>query len=240
LARSHALAKLDGTCGPKGRRCVGMSIRAAYDDWSKTYDSDENITRDLDAQVVRKVFSDFECGAVLEFGCGTGKNTAFLAGVASRVLALDFSFGMIAVARESVRASNVMFEHADITKSWPVADHSQDLIACNLILQHVADLEIIFAEASRTLAHGGQMFVSELHPIKKYQGSMARYERDGESISIPAFDHQISHYIASASRNHLRLSCLNEWWHERDAEREPFTVPDPRRCGILTRLGCFG
>jgi hypothetical protein len=22
--------------------------------------------------------------------------------------------------------------------------------------------------------------------------------------------------------------------------REPFTVPDPRRCGILTRLGCFG
>ena len=21
---------------------------------------------------------------------------------------------------------------------------------------------------------------------------------------------------------------------------EPFTVPDPRRCGILTRLGCFG
>jgi hypothetical protein len=24
------------------------------------------------------------------------------------------------------------------------------------------------------------------------------------------------------------------------ADREPFTVPDPRRCGILTRLGCFG
>ena len=23
-------------------------------------------------------------------------------------------------------------------------------------------------------------------------------------------------------------------------DREPFTVPDPRRCGILTRLGCFG
>ena len=24
------------------------------------------------------------------------------------------------------------------------------------------------------------------------------------------------------------------------ARTEPFTVPDPRRCGILTRLGCFG
>ena len=27
---------------------------------------------------------------------------------------------------------------------------------------------------------------------------------------------------------------------EMQSAPEPFTVPDPRRCGILTRLGCFG
>ena len=104
---------------------------------------------------------------------------------------------------------------------WSIAPRTT--ITCNLILQHVADLEFVFAEAGLALADGGQLFVSELHPIK-YQGSMARYDRDGLSVGIPAFDHQISHYIAAASRSGLRLSCLNEWWHEEDAGRPPRLV----------------
>jgi malonyl-CoA O-methyltransferase len=36
---------------------------------------------------------------LIELGCGTGKNTAFYAQIAARVIALDFSIGMLANAR---------------------------------------------------------------------------------------------------------------------------------------------
>ena len=201
-----------------------MNIQAAYDQWSQTYDADKNITRDLDASVSRTALAEMRCRKILEFGCGTGKNTGLFARIGDEVLAVDFSERMIGIAEASVRARHVTFKTADITRAWPVADHSQDLISCNLILQHVADLDFVFAEASRSLAAGGHLFVSELHPIKKYQGSMARFEQDGRSVGIPAFDHQISHFLTAAARHRLQLAALNEWWHQDDAGKPPRLV----------------
>ncbi len=201
-----------------------MIIQEAYDQWSKTYDIDGNITRDLDARSTRKVLADIRCQAILEFGCGTGKNTEFFAHLGEKVLALDLSEGMISVAKKNMSNSNVTFKIADITRTWPVADQSHNLISCNLILQHIEDLDFIFAEASRSLSTGGHLFISELHPIKTYEGSMARFEQDGEAVLIPAFDHHISHFLKAALKNKLRLSVLDEWWHEDDAGKPPRLV----------------
>lgn len=201
-----------------------MDIQTAYDRWSSAYDADKNITRDLDAWVTRTLFSDVSLSSVLEFGCGTGKNTSFFASVSQHVQALDISGAMLALAQESVTVPNVVFEQADISGRWPCADESHDLISCNLILQHVCTLDSVFSEASRTLCRGGQFFINELHPIKKYQGSMARYIWEGESHAIKAFDHQISHFVRAASQNGLKLIDLDEWWHEDDEGRPPRLV----------------
>ena len=68
-------------------------IAEAYDRWAATYDADKNATRDLDAIVVRKAPLALEGREVLELGCGTGKNTSYLAEHAARVVAMDFSEG---------------------------------------------------------------------------------------------------------------------------------------------------
>jgi SAM-dependent methyltransferase len=59
---------------------------------------------------------------VLELGCGTGKNTGWLAEHARTVVGLDFSAGMLARARERVRAANVRFARHDVRQRWPVPD----------------------------------------------------------------------------------------------------------------------
>ncbi|MEH1985744.1 MULTISPECIES: hypothetical protein [unclassified Nostoc] len=43
-----------------------MSIQAAYDNWSATYDADENLTRDLDRIVTRETLIGLRCKGLPE------------------------------------------------------------------------------------------------------------------------------------------------------------------------------
>src|SRR5688572_12830709 len=128
-----------------------MNIQKAYNEWSQTYDTDRNLTRDLDEQVMREALVNLRFQSILEIGCGTGKNTAFLTQIGERVHALDFSEGMIEKAREKVKAEHVRFSIADLTQKWPCEDESYELIVCNLVLEHIEDLLFIFSESSRVL-----------------------------------------------------------------------------------------
>lgn len=201
-----------------------MNIRAAYTAWSPTYDTMENPTRDLDLAATRESLAGLHCQTILEVGCGTGKNTSFLAQIGEQVQAVDFSEGMMAQARLKVQAPNVTFVAADLTQPWPCADRSIDLISINLVLEHVADLGFVFAEAARVLRVGGRMFICELHPFKQYQGKKATFEQQGQTTQITAFVHHISDYLDVAGQHGFSLARLAEWWHQPDRTLPPLLV----------------
>ncbi len=198
-----------------------MTIQDAYTDWAATYDSDRNLTRDLDQRVARRELSHLRFRNVLELGCGTGKNTPLLASIAEHVLAVDFSAGMIKKARAKVAAANVTFERADITERWPANDLAFDLVVCNLVLEHIQDLNFIFAEAARVLVAEGRLFICELHPFRQYQGTVARFQRADDTTRIAAFTHHITDFTNGARIYGLALTDLNEWWHEEDEGKPP-------------------
>ena len=201
-----------------------MRIRDAYTAWSATYDTHVNPTRDLDALVTRQILAGLRPARILELGCGTGKNTSFLAEIGTHVQALDFSDGMLARAREKVPAANVSFAVADLTRRWPCEDHAVELIVCTLVLEHIEDLSCIFAEAARCLAPGGQMFLSELHPFKQYQGTKARIEDNRGTTEIDAYVHHLSDFLAAAGSAQLTLQRLDEWWHQADRQNPPLLL----------------
>ncbi len=201
-----------------------MRIQQAYTDWSATYDQDQNLTRDLDEIVTRATLASLHSNSTIEIGCGTGKNTALLARISQHVTAMDFSEGMIEKARERLSVDNVSFIGADISKPWQFGDGSFELIVCNLVLEHIADLSFVFAEAARVLRKGGWFFVSELHPFRQYQGTQARFERNGKRTQIPAFVHHISDFIAAGEANKLSLAGMKEWWHCEDQNKPPRIV----------------
>ncbi|MBN2502110.1 MAG: class I SAM-dependent methyltransferase [Anaerolineales bacterium] len=201
-----------------------MNIRNAYNQWSDSYDTDENLTRDLDQTVTRQVLGAMHLGKILETGCGTGKNTAFYAQIGAQVQALDFSEGMIARAREKVTADNVTFSVADLTQKWPCAAGTVDLVVCNLVLEHIADLDFIFAEAKQVLVPGEKFFISELHPFKQYGGSQAQFQQGGETTKVTAYVHHISDFVGAAAGQDFQLLELKEWWHERDEGQPPRLV----------------
>src|SRR6478609_2936683 len=141
---------------PQASRSTGTpaDVADAYDRWSRQYDDDRNATRDLDAFVLRQVPLHLAGARVLEVGCGTGKNSAWLVSQARELIALDFSPGMLDVARRRVRSSTARFVEHDITRPWPVESESVDVVVGNLVLEHVRELGPVFAEAARVLRAG--------------------------------------------------------------------------------------
>ena len=198
-----------------------MNIQSAYNNWSDRYDKDLNLTRDLDAEIIRKEFAKSKFDSILEFGCGTGKNTIFFSEIADKVYAIDFSEGMISKAKEKVNLKKVVFTQADITHKWLIENNTIELVTCNLILEHIEDLDFIFTEANRCLKEKGKFFINELHPFRQYDGKKATFINEGKTTEIDAFVHHISDFTNAAINNGFKLLKLNEFWHELDINKSP-------------------
>ena len=202
---------------PQVRRAEeGSDVAQAYDRWSRRYDDDHNATRDLDARVVRRSPLHIAGSKVLELGCGTGKNSEWLATEARELVALDFSPGMLDVARRRVRAAHVRFVEHDITRPWPVDSSSLDVVVGNLVLEHVRDLGPIYAEAARVLRPGGELFLCELHPYRQLRGGQAHFEdaETNETIPVTAYQHSVSEYVNGGLAAGFALRALGEHLEE--------------------------
>jgi len=203
---------------PRPRRSRRRSVHASrvalvYDRWAGCYDASPNITRDLDAEVLRRVPLDVAGRDVLELGCGTGKNTAWLGERARTVLGLDFSVEMLARSRRLVRAPHVRLVRHDIRRSWPARDASMDAVVGNLVLEHVRELGPIYREAARVLRPGGQLLLCELHPERQRRGGQAQFTdpATGRTVRVTAYRHTVGEYVNAGIGAGLRLRHLSEW-----------------------------
>jgi ubiquinone/menaquinone biosynthesis C-methylase UbiE len=99
---------------------------------------------------------------VLELGCGTGTTALKLAPYVSRMVAIDVSGEMIAIAREKAAAEacgNAEFAVADPERApWP--DGSFDAVLAFNLWHLVADRSSALAQVHRVLKPGG-LFVSK-------------------------------------------------------------------------------
>lgn len=192
-----------------------MTNQQAYDVWAAIYDTNVNRTRDLEALALQATLTARQFADVLELGCGTGKNTGWLAARCTQLVGLDFSAEMMAQARQKVTADHVTFQTADLRLRWPFADHRFDLVTESLVLEHLVDLPFVFAEAARVLRPNGLFYVGELHPFKQYAGTKARFETaTGDTQVLECFTHHVSDFVQAAFAAGFQVADLREWFDE--------------------------
>jgi ubiquinone/menaquinone biosynthesis C-methylase UbiE len=189
-----------------------LKTEDAYNHWASTYNNVENKTRDLEGMVIRKILDQPKYERVLELGCGTGKNTFWLASKTDNLLAVDFSNEMMNIARLKSSGNNIEFRQSDLTLEWNF--EKVNLITCSLVLEHIKNLDFIFNQAEKTLEKNGLFYICELHPYKQLQGSMARFEHEGGLIKLEYFIHHISEFYKSAIRNNFSCIDLQEWFDD--------------------------
>jgi len=202
-------------------------VASAYDDWAETYDTIQNLTRDLAAQTLKQADLNFAGRRIIEVGCGTGRNTEWLVGPvagAAAIVALDFSEEMLKRARARVNDPRVRFVQQDVRATWPLGNSTADIVVVMLVLEHVEHLEPIFAEAARTLKAGGEIFICELHPTLQLMGKQARFTnaRTGENTLVTAYLHQTHDYEKAAVSSGFELVHKVDW---RDADASEYAPP---------------
>lgn len=198
-----------------------MNVKDAYNDWSTQYDTNVNPTRDLEGLALREMLADLSFGRILEIGCGTGKNTAWLMARAEELTAVDFSENMLAKAKAKITSERVRFVQADVLSAWDFAKGKYDLVTFSLVLEHVEDLSVVFEKVAAVTAAGSYVYVGELHPFKQYSGSKARFETESGTQVLTSFDHHISDFLGAAFLSDFELITLNEHFDNKDKATIP-------------------
>ena len=196
-----------------------MSIDKAYDSWSELYDSNVNRTRDLDFVISQKILANNKYSKILELGCGTGKNTQWLIKLCEEITAVDFSENMLAIAKNKINSDKVVFKKMDLLSPWNQEHNYYNLACCNLVLEHIKDLDSFFQKTAEILDDNGHFFISELHPFKQYVGSKAKYETDEGTQELEVYTHNISDFTNAAKTAGFKLLQFDEWF-DQDSNKE--------------------
>lgn len=96
-------------------------------------------------------------------GTGTGFVAAGLAGRVARIIGIDDSTGMLAIAERNlaeIGASNVELRRGDIG-SLPLADDSVDAAVANMVLHHAIDPASMLGEMARIVRPGGTVAICD-------------------------------------------------------------------------------
>ena len=198
-----------------------MDINNAYNSWAAQYDTNDNKTRDLEALALKNLLSGKTYKHCLEVGCGTGKNTQWLLTICDQITAIDFSEGMLEIAKNKIQSDKVNFIEGDITKDWTFAKHTYDLVTFSLMLEHIEDLDAIFQKVSKVTTVGSLVYIGELHPFKQYAGSKARFETESGTQVVTCFNHHVTDFIQAANTSGFQLIHLDEQFDDADRSQLP-------------------
>ena len=191
---------------------IVVPTKDGYDRWSDVYDGDGNPLVLLEEPHVARLLGDVRGLSVLDVGCGTGRHAVRLVAQGARVTGVDFSAGMLRKARHKPEAEKVTFVEHNITEPLPFAAASFDRVISCLVLDHIPDLKLFFAELRRVCRPPGFVVTSVMHPAMELKGVQARFQdvQSGLEVRPASFSHQISDYVMGALNGGLQLVELSE------------------------------
>jgi SAM-dependent methyltransferase len=176
------------------RRIERPSVSDGYDRWSATYDATPNPLVALDRRVTLRALDARRGERVLDAGCGTGAYLAALCRAGARAVGLDFSPGMLRVARRAAPAAGLA--RADLDQDLPVRRAVFDVVLSALVSEHLNDLQRFFTEAFCALRRGGRLVFSAFHPELAHSGIEANFEHEGTEYRLGAHRYTVAEYLS--------------------------------------------
>jgi SAM-dependent methyltransferase len=206
------------------RRIERPGVREGYDRWAEVYDATPNPVVALDRRYTLAALVPRPGERVVDAGCGTGFHLRSLAQARTRPVGLDFSRGMLRVARKSAPAARLA--QADLDRRLPLRPGTFDALLSALVSEHLLDLRCFFGEAFAALRAGGRLVFSAFHPELALAGVEANFERDGTEYRLGAVRYTVSDYLSHIEEAGFRQL---EWREYPGDERLAETLPAARK-----------
>ena len=154
-----------------------QEVAAMFDDVAKNYDKANDLLSLGSARVWRKAVAKLvnpQSGQnILDLAAGTGASSAAFLKEGVRVVAADFSNGMLEEGRK--RHPEIEFVFADASK-LPFKAEEFDTVTISFGLRNVENTELALAEMLRVLKPGGKLVVCEFSTIpNKFLHSLYRF-----------------------------------------------------------------
>jgi ubiquinone/menaquinone biosynthesis C-methylase UbiE len=139
-------------------------LSPAYDRLEKTIEG--RLHRELEwEKILKTLLPEDRSARILDAGGGTGRITLLLAQLGYQVTLCDLSSGMLAVAKEKLKAEGLLkrveVKEADLT-SLPFSDATFDVVVCLHGAFCIADSLKAAEELTRVLKRGGVLVVDTL------------------------------------------------------------------------------
>ncbi len=165
----------------------------AYDEWAGSYDSQpDNLMLALDEELFSSLLTGIEITnkVVADIGCGTGRHwRKILDGSPAKLIGYDVSDGMLQMLKQKYPQAET---HRLTDSNLPgLEDNSCDLVMSTLTVAHIKNLEEAMQEWCRVLKQGGDMVITDYHPVALAKGAKRTFKRDGKTVAIINHIHSI-------------------------------------------------
>ena len=190
---------------------LNVPTREGYDRWAEVYDTDGNPLIAIEEPEASRMIGEVRGQTVADVGTGTGRHALRMARGGARVVAIDFSLGMMARARAKPGAERIAFVCADCS-ALPLPDSAFDRVISGLVVEHITALDPYFGELARICRPDGFIVVTNLHPAMNLQGARARFTdpATGAKVYPAGGDHLLSDFVMAARRTGLVIDEMVE------------------------------
>lgn len=170
-----------------------VTAREGYNLWANTYDQTPNPVVAMDSRHTLKLLDPQPGQKILDAGCGTGRNLTRISRMGAKPYGLDFSLGMLRVAKRAV--PDVPLVQADLQAEFPFRHAQFSAVLCALIGEHLDNLTLTLSQFWKVLEPGGWLVFSVYHPDLAEAGKEANFQLGKTEYRLGAIRYTTADYL---------------------------------------------
>ena len=196
------LRKIKGKVRSLFRRKKTTEPAAAYDIWASSYDRQkDNPIAYLNSLVFNDILDalDLEGKTIVDVGCGTGSNwDKILSKRPYKIIGYDVSSEMLGRLHQKYPQATTFLLHDNaLNGSW---DLSCDMVVSTLVVGYIKDLPAALAEWNRVLKRGGEIVITDFHPVALQGGGNRSFMHEEKVVYIKNYVHPLHKIKALANK----------------------------------------
>ena len=192
----------------------------AYNHWAGSYDSQpDNLMLALDDEVFSGLLNhiNIKNKIIADIGCGTGRHwKKMLDNEPKKIIGFDVSEKMLKMLQQKFPQAET---HRLINnKLLQLKNESCDCIISTLTIAHIQNAEEAITEWNRVLKPGGQMIITDYHPLALEKGGKRTFMHHDRIIAVKNYVHTLENLKGIARQLDLPVLRLIEKFIDESAK----------------------